>query len=117
LKVAGGFTALVGRQPTIHHLPLAPAVMSRVNSKTQRHISRAFYSLDDFLTPVQPTANVELEYLWMLRACGDFLQTRLGHRADEIHCAEFGRGFGNRDTALRSDRLQRADGRHHHGNP
>jgi hypothetical protein len=36
----------------------------------------------------------------MIRACGDFLQTGLGYRADKIHRAELRRGFCDRDAAL-----------------
>src|SRR5688572_12499785 len=110
------FTTAAGWLPAIEQRPFSPAVVCRVDGKTESRITGFLHASEDFRTPVQTTANVELKDLWVVGARGDLFETGLGDRANEVHSAELRGGFRHGDAAFGSDRLQRTDRRHHHRN-
>jgi hypothetical protein len=90
--------------------------MGSIDSQAEGSISGSLHAPEDFCTPVQTTAHVELKDLRMVGARGDLFQARLGNRTDEVHRTKLGRGLRHSDSALRGNRLQGTDGRHHNGN-
>src|SRR5436309_12680748 len=96
--MAIGLGAAAGRLPTVKERPLAAAIMSRIDGKTKGHITCLLHAPENFFAPIQTAAHIELEDFRMVRARGDFLQARLGDRADKVHRAELSRRLLHRDS-------------------
>jgi hypothetical protein len=90
--------------------------MGGIDGQAEGTIPSLLHAPEDFFTPIQTAAHVELKDLWMVRARGDLFQARLSDGADEVHRAELSHSLRHRDSALGGDRLQGTDGGHHNGN-
>lgn len=106
MKVPARLGPSARRLPTVEQWTLAPAVMGSIDGEAEGAIPGFLHAPEDFFTPIQTAAHVELKDLWMVRARGDLFQARLGDGANEVHRAELGRGLRYRDSTLGSDRLQ-----------
>src|SRR4029450_12092275 len=87
--------------------------MGSIDGEAEGAIPGFLHAPEDFFTPIQTAAHVELKDLWMVRARGDLFQARLGDGADEVRRAELGRSLRHSDSTLRRDRLESTDRRHH----
>ena len=117
LQRAGVFAITLNarRSPAGYELAFAPAVIGGIDRQADRRVPGVAGTVDQRIDPIFVSPNMDLEYLWMVGRLGDFFQCRLGHRADQVHCAELGGGFGDCNAAFGCDGLERSDRRQETG--
>src|SRR5258706_88737 len=110
LEVAAGGSAAAGADVTLGDIALASAVMRGINGQAEGGVSAGDRSADLVFDEVVVAADIELKNAQRARRClGDFLQARLGHRAQHMGGTESLGRARDACAGARIEDLERAD--------